>query len=86
MFQATPAFCALKNNSILAGVTNSWKSTEILERADLTLGAITHGLLQQPKIFQDLLDGLPQEVKNQVGKKFLAADSKFKKTSNDLLQ
>lgn len=84
-FQANPAFCALKTNSILAGVANSWKSTEILERADLTLGAITHGLLQQRKIFQDL-DGLPRDVKNQVGKNFLSADSKFKKTSNDLLQ
>lgn len=84
-FQATPAFCALKVNNLLSSVTPTWKSVAVLEKFDLTLGAITHGLLQQRKIFQDLLDQLPPDLKNKVGRDFLG-NSQFKKNSDSLLQ
>lgn len=86
LFQATPAFTALKTNNLLVGLTPDWKSNKVLERFDLTLGAISHGLIQQRMIFQDLLASLPKEVKRAVGKEFVAADSKFRKTSDALLQ
>lgn len=85
-FQATPAFSALKPNNLLAGVAPDWKSSAILERFDLVLGAITNGLLQQRIIFQNLLDSLPKEMKKKVGKDFVAADSNFRKTSDALVQ
>lgn len=86
LFQATPAFSALKPNNLLAGVAPEWKSTGILERFDLVLGAITNGLLQQRIIFQSLLDSLPTQMKKKVGKDFIAADSNFRKTSDSLIQ
>lgn len=85
-FQATPAFCALKPNNLLAGVAPEWKSICTLERFDLALGAITNGLLQQRIIFQSLLDSLPTEMKRKVGKDFVAADSQFRKNSDSLIQ
>ncbi|XP_049870955.1 uncharacterized protein LOC126370212 isoform X2 [Pectinophora gossypiella] len=86
MFQASPAFSCLKTNNILASATPSYKSVNILEKFDLTLGAVTNGLLQQRKCFQELLDKLPRETRHQVGKYFLAADSNFRKVSDNLLQ
>lgn len=85
-FQATPVFTSLKTNNLLAGKAPAWKSVEILERSDLTLGAITNGLIQQRLIFQKLLESLPADVKNIVGRDFVAADSEFRKNSDDLLQ
>lgn len=85
-FQASPAFSALKPNNLLAGVAPEWKSSAILERFDLVLGAITNGLLQQRLIFQNLLDSLPKEMKKKVGKDFVAADSNFRKSSDALVQ
>ncbi|KOB76150.1 Beta 1,3-galactosyltransferase [Operophtera brumata] len=66
LFQATPAFTALKPNNLLAGVAPEWTSTSILERFDLVLGAITNGLLQQRIIFQNLLDSLPAQMKKKI--------------------
>lgn len=85
-FQATPVFTSLKTNNLLAELTPSWKSVEILERTDLTLGAITNGLIQQRMIFQNLLESLPSEVKNVVGRDFIAANSEFRKSSDALIQ
>lgn len=85
-FQASPAFCALKVNNLLASVTPNWKSAAVLEKFDMTLGAITHGLLQQRRIFKELLDHLPHEIKRKIGSDFLNTDSQFKKKSDALLQ
>lgn len=84
--QATPAFCSLKRNNILAAATPYSKSTAILEKADMTLGAITNGLLQQRKYFQSLLQQLPKDSRRRVGKDFLDANSNFRKVSDNLLQ
>lgn len=85
-FQASPAFCSLKTNNILANVTPNWSSIAILEKFDHTLGAITNGLLQQRKIFKEVCDKLPNSIRQKVGYDFLAMDSKFRKSSDDLLQ
>lgn len=85
-FQATPIFTSLKANNLLASVTPKWKSVEILERFDLTLGAITHGLIQHRLIFQSLLNCLPSDIKRRVGKDFVEADSEFRKSSDALIQ
>ncbi|XP_045784624.1 uncharacterized protein LOC123880520 [Maniola jurtina] len=85
-FQATPVFTSLKPNNLLAEITPNWKSVEILEKSDLTLGATTNGLIQQRMIFQKLLDSLPIDIKNVVGRDFVAANSEFRKNSDALLQ
>lgn len=85
-FQASPAFTALKVNNLLTDITPQWKSIQILERTDLTLGAITNGLVQQRIIFQNLLDSLPKEVRDRVGREFVFADSEFRKNSDSLIQ
>ncbi|XP_048006275.1 uncharacterized protein LOC125241715 [Leguminivora glycinivorella] len=86
-FQATPIFTALKPNNLLASVTPKYSRTaEILERADLTLGAITHGLIQHRLIFQNLLDNLPSDIKKRVGVDFVEADSSFRKSTDALIQ
>lgn len=85
-FQATPMFSALKVNNQFAGITPNWSSVSLLENTDLTLGAITNGLLQQRKIFDDLCENMPQELKLKVGQEFLANNSKFRKSSDALLQ
>jgi hypothetical protein len=85
-FQATPVFSALKVNNQLAGSTPNWTSVTVLERYDLTLGAITNGLLQQRKIFEELCENLPSELKQKVGEEFLATNSSFRKSSDALLQ
>lgn len=85
-FQATPVFCALKPNNLLAGITPNWTSVAVLEKFDLTLGAITHGLLQQRQIFEHLYAKLPQDIKHQVGQEFLNTNSEFRKNSDALLQ
>lgn len=85
-FQATPVFTSLKTNNLLVEITPNWKSSEVLEKSDLTLGAITNGLIQQRMIFQNLLDSLPTDIKNIVGRDFVAANSEFRKNSDALLQ
>ncbi|KAI8427650.1 hypothetical protein MSG28_002121 [Choristoneura fumiferana] len=86
LFQATPAFCALKTNTVLAGVAPKWKFAETLESFDGTLGAITNGLIQQRLIFEEILASLPKDVRKKVKKEYLGPESKFKKNSTDLLQ
>ncbi|KAL0810467.1 hypothetical protein ABMA28_010602 [Loxostege sticticalis] len=85
-FQATPVFAPLKVNNQLAGVTPNWTSVGILEKDDLTLGAVSHGLLQLRQIFEKHLERLPQEVKGIVANEFLNVNAEFKKKSDDLLQ
>lgn len=85
-FQASPAFCALKTNNVLAHVTPTWSSISILEKFDHTLGAITNGLLQQRNIFKEVRNKLPEDIRQKVGKDFMAADSKFRKNSDELFQ
>lgn len=85
-FQATPAFCALIVNNILAGASPKLKFADILETFDLTLGAITNGLIQQRIIFEDTLKTLPQEAARKIRKKFLSPSSDFKNNSEALLQ
>lgn len=63
ILHATPVFGHLKVNSILATNTPSWTSLGQLEKTDLTLGAITHGLLLQRKAFQDTCKGLNPSTK-----------------------
>lgn len=86
MFQASPAFTALKVNSNLATVTPPWQLVSVLEKIDLCLGAITHGLLQQRRAFQDIYQDAPTSVKAYISKKFLDSDSSFRKVSDSLLQ
>jgi hypothetical protein len=85
-FQAFPAFTSLKVNSNLATVTPNWQLVGVLEKIDLCLGAVTHGLLQQRQSFQDIYKESSSEVKTYISKKFLAGDSNFRKTSDALLQ
>lgn len=85
-FQSSPVFSSLKVNNLLAGITPNWTSVAVLEKFDLTLGAITNGLLQQRKIFEEVCEKLPQDLKQKVGQEFMAANSNFRKNSDDLLQ
>lgn len=85
-FQAAPAFTNLKVNSNLATVTPQWQLVTVLEKMDLCLGAITHGLLQQRQAFTDIYQKATPETKTYISKNFLSADSTFKKTSDCLLQ
>lgn len=85
-FQATPAFTSLKVNGNLATVTPAWQLVSVLERTDLSLAAITHGLLQQRQTFQELYKNAPPTVKSHISKHFLAPESTFRKTSDSLLQ
>ncbi|KAJ2937262.1 hypothetical protein O0L34_g19364 [Tuta absoluta] len=79
-FQATPVFTALKVNSHLALATPFWHSVSLLEKFDGTLAAISHGLLQQRKVFQDFCQNLSPELKSQINKELLGTDAKFRKT------
>ncbi|KAI5630959.1 hypothetical protein NE865_16328 [Phthorimaea operculella] len=83
-FQAQPVFSALKVNNSFAGVSPNWTSIALLEKFDLTLGAITNGLLQQRKTFIELWDKLPRESKQEANQEFL--NSKFRENCNALLQ
>ncbi|KAJ2954882.1 hypothetical protein O0L34_g3203 [Tuta absoluta] len=83
-FQAHPVFSALKVNNSFAGISPNWTSIAILEKFDLTLGAITNGLLQQRKTFIELWDKLPRESKQEANQEFL--NSKFREDCNALLQ
>ncbi|KOB64681.1 Uncharacterized protein OBRU01_21716 [Operophtera brumata] len=85
-FHATPVFGALKVNSVLATNTPSWTSLGQLEKTDLTLGAITHGLLLQRKAFQETCKSLDPKLRKEIQGKFLAADCSFRKISDGLLQ
>lgn len=85
-FQASPAFTALKVNSNLATVTPSWQLVSVLEKMDLCLGAVTHGLLQQRRTFQLIYEDAPAPVKAHISKKFLDSQSEFRKCSDSLLQ
>lgn len=85
-FQATPVFTNLKVNSNLAMVTPPWQMVLILEKMDLCLGAITNGLLQQRKEFQDIYNKSSLEIKAHISKHFLSTESPFRKTSDALLQ
>lgn len=64
-FKATPVFTNLKVNSNLATVTPSWQLVSVLEKTDLSFGAISHGLLMQRKTFQDIYQEAPPVVKHQ---------------------
>ncbi|KAI8432148.1 hypothetical protein MSG28_004621 [Choristoneura fumiferana] len=85
-FESTKPFCALKVNQYLETLIPRCKSFDALERFDQALGAITHGLLKQKKIMQDMLDSFPDEVKDVVVNAFASTDSQYKKISDDLLQ
>lgn len=85
-FQATPAFCALKVNSHLASNTPNWQSLAQLEKTDLILGAITHGLLQQREALKESYKDLSPATQKELGEKLLGGDSKFKKITDQLLQ
>uniref|UniRef100_A0A2A4K8D1 Uncharacterized protein n=1 Tax=Heliothis virescens TaxID=7102 RepID=A0A2A4K8D1_HELVI len=85
-FQASPAFTALKVNGNLATVTPPWQLVSVLEKMDLCLGAVTHGLLQQRRTFQLIYEDAPSPVKAYISKKFLEPQSEFRKCSDSLLQ
>lgn len=85
-FQATPVFTSLKTNSALAMVTPPWQSIILLEKMDLSLGAITNGLLQQRHHFTDIFNQASPEAKRYINQNFLSKDSAFRKTSDALLQ
>lgn len=87
MFQATPVFTALKVNGHLASVTPSWQLVSILEKMDLCLGAVSHGLLQQRTAFEETYANAPPDVKAYLSKHFLTKDkAQFRKVSDSLLQ
>lgn len=67
-------------------MTPAWQLVSVLEKMDMCLGAITHGLLQQRQTFQDIYENAPASVKAYISKKFLDSDSTFRKTSDSLLQ
>lgn len=85
-FQASPVFTSLKTNSNLATVTPNWQTVALLEKMDACLGAITHGLLQQRKQFQEIYNKASLEIKSHISKNFLATESAFRRTSDSLLQ
>ncbi|KAJ2940901.1 hypothetical protein O0L34_g10162 [Tuta absoluta] len=85
-FQAAPVFTSLKVNSVLATATPSWQLVSVLEKMDLCLGAISHGLLQQRSEFQNIYQNASLEVKKVISKNFLDNDSPFRRTSDALLQ
>lgn len=85
-FQATPVFCALKINSQLASATPSWQTVPLLEKADLTLGAITHGLLQQRDALQEACKNLSPAAQQELHNVLLTPESNFRKVSDSLLQ
>lgn len=85
-FHATPVFSALRVNSILATNTPTWSSLAPLERADLTLGAITHGLLLQRAAFEEACKKMDKKSRQEIQKHFLDSSSEFKKMSDNLLQ
>lgn len=85
-FQAAPVFTNLKVNSHLAKVTPPGQLVTVLEKMDLCLGAITHGLLQQRKEFQEIYQKATLEVKSVISKYFLSSESSFRRTSDTLLQ
>ncbi|KAI5644769.1 hypothetical protein NE865_03115 [Phthorimaea operculella] len=86
LFQASPAFTSLKVNSNLATVTPSWNMVTLLEKMDLCLGAITHGLLKQREAFQNVYKQAPPNVKSYISKHILTVDAPFRKISDSLLQ
>lgn len=86
MFHATPVFSALRVNSALAATTPSWTSLTYLEKIDTTLGALTHGLLQQRDAFQEACKSLEPKTQLEIQKRLLSDDSKFRKISDALLQ
>lgn len=85
-FQASPVFTSLKVNNTLAAITPNWLLVPALEKMDLCLGAICHGLLQQRDYFDEIKSKAPPEVRSYLNKNYLAADSAFRKTSDALLQ
>lgn len=85
-FQAAPVFTNLKVNRNLATVTPPGQLVTVLEKMDLCLGAITHGLLQQRKEFQEIFQKATLEVKSVISKYFLSSESSFRRTSDALLQ
>ncbi|XP_069356171.1 uncharacterized protein [Maniola hyperantus] len=85
-FHATPVFSALKVNNHLATITPNWNSTAQLEKTDMTLGAITYGLLLQRKAFQEACQKMDPNTRREIQNHMLGADSCFKKISDGLLQ
>ncbi|KAJ8729876.1 hypothetical protein PYW07_016914 [Mythimna separata] len=85
-FQAAPVFTNLQINSHLAAITPSAQHVTVLEKMDLCLGGITHGLLQQRKEFQEIYKKATLEVKSVISKYFLSFESSFRRTSDTLLQ
>ncbi|KAJ2937121.1 hypothetical protein O0L34_g19445 [Tuta absoluta] len=86
LFQASPAFTSLKVNGNLATVTPSWNMVTLLEKMDMCLGAITHGLLKQRETFQNVYQKAPPNVKSYISKEILSPDAPFRKISDSLLQ
>ena len=85
-FEAAPVFNNLNVNSSLTKITPPWKVVTVLEKMDLCLGAITHGLLQQRKEFQEIYQKATLEVKSVISKYFLSSESSYRQTSDSLLQ
>ncbi|KAI5641302.1 hypothetical protein NE865_06566 [Phthorimaea operculella] len=77
--------------SLLAGKTPNWVPYEQLVKYDQTLGALTHGLLQQRKHLIEVLSVVANEIKsnalNEAIKKHITGpETDFKKFNDELLQ
>lgn len=86
-FQASPGFCALKPNALLSGIlTPDLKCNAILSRFDLTLGAVLNGLLKGIMIFYEIVNNMPDNMKQTVGRAFITVESKYMQKFNSLVQ
>ncbi|KAI5639428.1 hypothetical protein NE865_08103 [Phthorimaea operculella] len=89
--QATPAFTSLSVNPQLAGKTPNWVPYEQVVKYDQTLGALTHGLLQQRKLLIEVLSVVANEIKSNalndaIKKHITGPETDFKKFNDELLQ
>ncbi|XP_044577013.1 uncharacterized protein LOC123260123 [Cotesia glomerata] len=85
---AVPVFDSLKINTQLEGLVSQSYYLTLLERMDELTGTLTHGLLKQRQFLMEGMKSLATkhpEAYNDIKGAFLR-DSKFKETSDDLLQ
>jgi hypothetical protein len=85
-FHVTPVFSALKVNSVLATNTPAWTSLNQLEKSDMTLGAVSYGLLLQRAAFEEACKKFDAKIRQEIQKQFLDSNSEFRKISDNLLQ
>lgn len=87
--EASPVFSALKVNPQLEEINQKSYSQTLLIKSDLTLGTITHGLLQQRQALKRLVTNVAikhPEAANELKSGLFSAESEYKTISDELLQ